>query len=434
MEWYLTLALAFGLLFLLIVLGLPIAFSLGIMSVVGLFFFVGPESLNILANIMYGQSINFVYIAVPLFIFMAEVMGFSGAAADLFKFVENMMGRLPGGLAMAAVVCCGIFAAACGTSTGCAAAIGIIAIGELMKRRYPKGMASATVAAGGTLGILIPPSGIMILYCVITENSVGQMFIAGIIPGIMLISLMCIYIFFAMRNNKDVDLPPSLPWKERLMSIKGIWAFLLIILVVLGTIYTGIATPTESAALGAFFSLLVGLIYRKLTWKKILDTLVGTVRVSAFIFFIIFGALAFGFLLSNLGVITALTDWVVGLGLPNIIFIIAFMILVLFLGCFMDPAGILMIIMPIAYPIAMKLGFDPIWFGILFVINSEAGNITPPMGLNLFVVKSVSPPEVTMQDIIKGIVPYICILIIGMAIIIAFPQIVLWLPSQMIGG
>lgn len=435
MEWYWMLTIAFGILFLLIVLGLPIAFSLGFLSVAGLYFFIGPNSLNILSNIMFGQSTNFLYIAVPLFILMAEVLGFSGAAADLFKFAENLLGRLPGGLAMAAVVCCAIFAAACGTSTGCAAVIGIVAVPELLKRGYNKSLVGGTVAAGGTLGILIPPSGIMILYSVITENSVGQMFMGGLFPGIMLATMMCIYIYFVMRNKMHtIDVPPALPWKERLASIKGVWAFVLIIGIVLGTIYTGVATPTESAALGAACSLIVGLIYRKLTWKKLADTLVNTVRVSTFIFFIIFGALAFGFLLSNLGVVTALSDWVIGLGLPNIVFIIAYMVLVLFLGCFIEPAGIMMITMPIAYPIAMKLGFDPIWFGILFTVNSEAGNITPPMGLNLFVIKSICPPEVSMQDIFKGVVPYLCILIIGMAIIIVFPQIALWLPSQMIGG
>lgn len=437
MEWYVTLVLMFGLLFLLIMLGLPIAFALGFLSVAGLWLLVGPNSLNILGNIVFHHSTNFLYIAMPLFILMAEVLGFTGAAADLFKFAENMLGRLPGGLAMAAVVCCAVFAAACGTSTGCAATIGIVAIPELLKRGYSKSLTGGTVAAGGTLGILIPPSGIMILYSILTEVSVGKMFIAGVFPGIMIALMMCIYIYFHFRfgrKRETVVAPSPLPWKTRLASVRGVWSFVLIIVAVLGSIYTGISTPTESAALGAVASLIVGLVYGRLNWKTFSHSLINTVRVSTFIFFIIFGAVAFGFLLSNLGVIKGLSDWVTSLPLPPITFVIIYQILILLLGCFIDPAGMMVISMPIAFPIALKLGFDPIWFGILFTINSEVGNITPPMGLNLFVIKSISPPEVTLQDIIRGVVPYIFILIAGIAIIMLFPQITLWLPGKMMGG
>lgn len=435
MEWYVTLLMVFGTLFLLIMLGMPIAFALGLLSVAGLLIYVGPNSLNILGNIMYSYSINFAYIALPLFVLMAEVLGFTGAASDLFSFAEKMLGRLSGGLAIAAVIACAVFSAACGTSTGCAAAIGIVAIPELLKRGYSPSLTCGSIAAAGTLGILIPPSGIMIIYGIITEVSIGRMFIAGIIPGIMLALMMCIYIFFYMRGKMaTLVATPVYSWKEKLVSIKGVWAFVIIIIAVMGSIYTGAATPTESAALGAMASILVGFAYGRMSWKNMLSTVVATVRVSTFIFFIIFGALAFGFLLSNQGVIRELSDWVVSLPLPPITFVITYQILILFLGCFIDPAGMMVITMPIAFPIAMKLGFNPVWFGILYTINAEVGNITPPMGLNLFVIKSVSPSEVTMVNIIRGVFPFICILILGLVILLIFPQVCLWLPSKMMGG
>lgn len=431
MEWYLTAILLFLALFILLALGVPVAFSLGLSGLAGIYFFIGPQALGQLTILIVEYGTNPGFIVLPLFVIMAELIALSGAADDMFSAAQKWLNRLPGSLAISTTVASGVFGAACGTSSGGAAAMGLVTIPELLRRGYSPRLATGTVAAGGTLSILIPPSGIMIMYAIITENSIGKLFIAGIIPGVLMIGLFSLYILIYAKIKPQVA--PSVPevlWQEKLLSLKPIWAITLVILIVFGSIYAGVGTIHEAAALGAFAALLISM-KRGLTWHKLKEVAVRTVTVSCFIFFIVFGAMTFGYLLAYLQIPLKLSEVIVGAGITPLAFIAAIMVLYLILGCFLDPASILVLTIPVLYPIVQKLGINPIWFGILTTINMEMANITPPVGLNLFVIKSISPPDITIGDIMIGSLPFVLLLAAGTVLIIAFPDIALWLPNYM---
>jgi tripartite ATP-independent transporter DctM subunit len=380
--------------------------------------------------LQYGT--HFLFIILPLFIFMAEVMFFTGIGDEAFNAAHKWLGRLPGGLCMAGVVACGIFAAVCGSSTATAATIGLVAMPGLMDRGYAKDLSAGSLAAGGTLGILIPPSGIMILYGIITETSIGDLFIAGFIPGIMMVALFCLYILFRAVIKPEAAPPlPGVSWSERFSSLIPIWAVIVVMLVILGGIYAGVATPTEVAALGAFITTLFALGRGKLSWSNLRESFLRTARTTCFVFFIVIGAMSFGWLLAYLDIPYRLGEVIVNADLSPLLILVLMNVTLLFLGCFIDPAGMLVLTMPLFFPIAKKFGFDPVWFGVIMTMNMECGNITPPVGLNLFVMKGICPDDVTIGDIVKGVVPFFILLLVGMVLIIAFPQIALWLPGTM---
>ena len=433
MEWYTTAVFLFIGLGFLLALGVPVAFSLGLISFGGIYFFIGPQGLGQILILMIDYGTNPGFICLPLFVIMAELIALCGAAGDIFNAVQKWLNRLPGSLAISTTVASGAFGAACGTSSGGAAAMGLVTIPELLSRGYSRSLTTGTVAAGGTLSILIPPSGIMILYCLITENSIGRLFIAGIIPGIMMVLLFSLYIMIYAILRPEVA-PPFGPvsWRERVDSLRPIWAISLVVFIVFGSIYSGVGTVNEAAALGAFAALIIA-IQRGITWHRIKEMALRTTHVTCFIFFIIFGAMTFGYLLAYLRIPFELSQMIGGSGISPMGIIASIMILYIILGCFLDPASILVLTVPILYPIIEKLGFNPIWFGILATINMEMGNITPPVGLNLFVIKSISPAGITMTEIVRGSLPFVGILAVGLILVMAFPQIALWLPDTMMG-
>jgi C4-dicarboxylate transporter DctM subunit len=412
-------------------LGTPISFCVGFLGVVGILTFLNPAILYQIAEVAADSGTNLFMLTLPLFIFMGEVVSFSGIGDDLYTAAHNWLNWLPGGLAISSIATCTGFAAISGSSPATAATVGLVSIPEMIKRGYNKKLAVGSIAVGGTLGILIPPSITMIIYGVITEVSIGKLFIAGIIPGIILSLILCVAIALAVKAKPDLaPRTQAVSWAERLSSLKHVWPFIILALSIMGSIYAGIATPTESAAIGATLALVIALLYRRLTIKSIHGALLKTVAMTAMIMFLVIGGNVFAFLLSTLSVPQYITEGIAALNVSRwwIMIIINFILLVM--GCLLDPMAIMVIILPIIFPIVTQLGFDPVWFGIVVTINVEMGMITPPVGLNLFILKG-AVPGIDMRDIVGGSLPFLLLLLLGMIIIMVFPSLATWLPGQM---
>jgi tripartite ATP-independent transporter DctM subunit len=432
MEWYLILALAGLALLCLMMLGVPIAFSLGFMALALGYIFVGPRIFFLFSTLAYGKVNSFGLVAVPLFIFMAEIIIVSGAARDAFSTLNKWIGALPAGLAIASQMGCTLFAAVCGASTATTAVVGGMCVPEMLERGYDKRLATGSIAAGGALGVLIPPSILLIIYGIIAETSIGQLFIAGIIPGLLLVAWRVAY-FLALAVARPEMAPrgPGCTWRERFVSLWMIFPLFGLAIFMFGALYTGIVTPSEVAGVGAFAAIVICLCYRRLNWPVMRESLQKTAKTTCFILWILVAASAFGYVFSYLQIPQNLVEWVTGLGVNRYLVIVCINLMLFVLGCVMDPAAIIMVTVPIFAPMIEALGFDLIWFGIMFVVNMELAEITPPLGLNLYVMKAVAPPEVTLNDIIKGAVPFMVLDIVGLAMVIIWPGIVLWLPSLM---
>ncbi len=419
------------LLIIIIGIGTPIGFGLGFLGLIGILLFLNLGNLYQIAEIAANTGTNMFMIALPLFVSMAEIVSFSGVGDDMYTAAHRWLSWLPGGLAISSIATCTGFAAICGSSPATAATIGLISIPEMIKRGYSRYLAIGSVAAGGTLGILIPPSITMVIYGVITEVSIGKLFIAGIIPGIILATILSLAIAIAVKLRPGLaPRVEGVTWKERFNSLKRIWAFVVLAISIIGTIYTGIATPTEAAAIGATFAIIISLIYRRLTIKSIHGALVRTVAVTAMIMFLVFGGNTLAFLLSTLTIPQYITEKIVSLQLSPWTVMIVINIILIIMGCLLDPMAILVISLPILFPIITKLGFDPVWFGIIVTINVEIGMITPPVGLNLFILKGTIP-NVNMREIVLGSLPFVLLLILGLIIIMVFPELATWLPGKM---
>ena len=414
-------------LLLLLAIGLPVGFALGTGGLVGMLLFMGGDgTLNQIPLLAYKSLDVFVLGAVPLYVLMSQILLEGKVGNDLFELGNKWLRHLPGGLGAATIVACGIFAAITGSSAACAVTIGAIAIPEMLKRNYERTVVLGAVAAGGTLGILIPPSIPMILYGAITGESIGQLFMSGVVPGLM---LTIFFILIVVYKSRNLPLEPKASWEERMDALKSsIWGLLLPVIVV-GGIYTGAFTPTEAAAVGTVYSLFITFcIYRTLSLKDIPNILLGTVKTSSMIFAIMIGATLFGFVLTILQVPQALTLMVTEMQLSRWIFFIMINCLLLFLGCILETVSIIFITVPILYPIILQLGFDPIWFNVILQINMEMALITPPVGMNLFVIQGVSPDS-KMTQIVKGVMPYALVMGIEMLILCFVPGLATWLPS-----
>lgn len=431
MEWWILVAIFVGLLAFMF-LGVPIAISLGFMAWLLILIFWGPKALYIFATTAYGKTNSFILTAVPLFLIMADFITHSGMSEDAYKMLRRWIGHIPGGLAVASELGCTLFASVNGGSTTTTAIMGKIAVPEMLNSGYDKRLATGSIAAGGALGVLIPPSVLMILYGVMTETSVGHLFMGGIIPGLILSAMFIGYIliYCMMKPSKG---PPvtGVSWQERWQSLWRILPVLLLGMFMFIAIYTGICTPTEVAGVGAFVALLIGLCYRRYTWTSLRNALLGTARTTSFILWILVGAVAFGSILSYLQIPQSLCQWVQGLEVSPYVILIGINTMLILLGCMMDPAGIIMLTAPILAPLIDALGFNPLWFGVMFVVNMELAEITPPLGLNLYVMKGIAPSEVELNDILSGAIPFMVLDVIGLILIIAFPQLVTWLPSTM---
>lgn len=422
-----------------LILGLPLVFCFGGTTIVFILWQWGPEALFMVASTAYGEWTSYILLAVPLFIFMANILERSGIAEDLYEMMYRWMGPLRGGLAMGTVAICAIFAAMAGISAVATVTMGLIALPSMLKRGYDRLIAVGCVSAGGTLGILIPPSVMMILYGSLTGTSVGKLFMGGVIPGILLAVIFILYIgircFFQPHLGPSVPPEERFSMKEKLVSLKSIVFPIALILLVLGVLYLGICTPTEAAGIGAMGAFLLLFINRKFTWAILIDSLRRTCRLSAMVLWILLGAKCFSHIYMAMGASELVYSVFSGLEVNRWVLIVAMQFILLILGFFMDPAGIIMICAPVFVPLAVKLGFDPVWFGILFTINTELGYITPPFGFNLFYMKGIAGPMgISMQDIYRSIIPFVFLEILGIAIIMLFPSLAMWLPDTMIGG
>lgn len=425
-----------GLIVVCLVLGLPIAFALGGTAVAFTYFLQGTEALGIVASRAWGQMTSFVTVCIPLFIFMGMMLERSGIAHDLYTMMYRWAGALRGALAAGTVMICMGFAAMTGLSATATVTMGGVALPEMFKRGYNKGLALGCIGAGGALGILIPPSVTMVLYAMIAQESIGKLFAGGIIPGILLGFLFIGYILIRSAIQKDVA-PPLSPqdrgtWHDKAVSLRAVVLPMLIILAVLGSIFTGIATPTEASAIGALSTIICAAIHRRLTWQNLKDSCYQTLRITAMAMWIYLGSLCFTTLYYTIGA----TDFIRGilLGVPGGAWgtIISIQFIWFIMGMLLDPWGIIMITGPIFCLIVADLGFSLVWFGILFIVNMEMAYITPPFGFNLFYLKGVAPQGVSMGQIYRGAWPFILCQAFGLVTLMVFPQLALALPSLMV--
>lgn len=436
----LTIGALIGITGLLIMLtGMPIAFALGLIAVGATLIFLESYQLDMLADFVYSSLNDFTLLSIPLFLLMGAIFAGSKANSDLFDTAQKWLGRLPGGLAISSIVASALFAALSGSSPATAAAIGKAAIPEMRKRGYSNAIATGAIVAGGTLGILIPPSITLLLYGIAVEQSIGKLFIGGIIPGIILTAMfsiwVCIAVWLERKRGISMGSPETVAyiaqysWKERFTSLIKVFPFLFLLVAILYTIYNGMATPSEAAAIGAILALLmVVIIYRSLTVKQFMNILLESTRENTMILLIIAFSALLGTIMSYLSIPQDLANMIISLEINRWWIMALINVFLLVLGCFLPPAAIILMTAPILYPIITGLEFDPIWFGIIMTINMEAGLITPPVGLNLFVVKGIAP-DIPITDILKGSLPYVGVIVLAIILFSIFPELVTWLPD-----
>lgn len=423
----------FGSLIFFLVLGLPLAFVLGGVSTAFLMFTWGPQSFFMVASKVWSTMESFTLVAIPLFVFMAMLLERTGVARSLYHMMYLWWGGVRGGLAVGTVFVCAIFAAMVGISGAAVVAMGTIALPSMLERGYNKRLVLGCINMGGGLGILIPPSVLMILYSLLTGVSVGQMFAAGVMPGVLLVGLISAYIL--IRCWFQPDLAPALPvserasWGEKIKALRAVILPVLIVLMVLGSIAVGAATPTEAAAIGVLGALISAVAHKQLTWKFMREASVRTFSLTGMIMWILFAAHAFSAAYQSMGAQSMIQDLMLSVPGGPWGTLILMQIILFLLGMVLDPVGIMLITLPVFMPMIIEMGFNPIWFGILFVMNMELGYMTPPFGFNLFYLKGVVPPTISMRDIYISVVPYVLVGMLGIAIIMVFPQIVTWLPE-----
>jgi C4-dicarboxylate transporter DctM subunit len=419
-----------GVLLLLLAAGMPIGFVMVLVGFTGSALLAGTGAAwHIIGTIPYELISDYNYSVLPLFLLMASICLHAGLGESLYNLVYTWLGRLPGGLAIATIGACAFFAAACASSIATALTIGLVALPEMKKYNYRPSLAAGCIAAGGTLGILIPPSGILIVYGILTEQSIGTLFIAGIVPGIVLAVMFMIMILIRSKITPSLGPPgPSTTFKEKATAIRGCWDMLVLISLVIGGLIIGWFTPTEAGAVGAFGAIVLSLIRRKLTRRGFIDSVVETIRGTGMVFLILIGALIYNVFLAVSTIPMELSNIVGSLNLPPVAILVVIIMIYFFLGCFIDAMAMVLLTIPVFYPLAVKLGFDPIWFGILIVIVVEMAMITPPIGMNVFVISGVAR-DVPMSIIFKGIFPFVYIMAVFMGLLIAFPQIALFLPK-----
>ena len=417
-------------LFVFMVMGIPIVYSLGSIAIIGGLMTYGPSSLFLAGSGPFSNLFKLAWTPLPLFILIGDLIAASGMGQDLFRTAANWLSRLRGGLIVAGIVGEAVLSAALGTSAATVIVVGRIAVPEFEKQGYNRGFALGALLAGGVLGPLIPPGATFIIYAVLTNVSLGQLFIAGIMPGILLVFFLAVpaVALSYMRPN----LAPktySVPWRERFKSLKDVWSMIIIMLAILGSLYFGIATATETAGIGVFVVLVLGVLAFKMRWKGIKTAIKETATVNGMILFIIVTATFYTYIIGSTNIAAGLQNIVGAAGLSPMTVMIIINVIYLILGCILDPITITLLTIPIFVPLIIKLGFDPIWFGVIFCVNTQIGLITPPMGVDLFAVKTVF--NIPTMEILKGVTPFLLAEVVFLAVLIAFPQISLWLPNMM---
>lgn len=417
----------------LLVVGFPIGFALLLSGFIGYSMITSFDAaFSFLGSHAYGSIAKFLFTPIPLFVLMSEILAVSGIGASMYDTAMKWFGRFRGGLGVATVIACAIFAAMCGLSMASAAAIGVVAIPEMRKRGYSDGLATGLVCCAGTLGILIPPSLPFIVYGVIGQQSVGQLFMAGVLPGVLLASLYSLYILTVAWLKPDYAPGVSgITWRDRILSLKRLWMAILLIFSVLGSIYLGIATPTEAAGIGAFGALLMGFGTRTLNYKGVLKAVENTVNLVGFVMILVVGAMFFSFFLTITRVTHDFSVWLASLQVSPWFILLGIFIILQILGMFLDSAAIILITTPLFLPIVTGLGIDPVLYGVILVMNIEIAFVTPPVGMNLYVIGSIAP-DVPLGTVLRGSVPFLLLTVVGMVIVLLFPQIALWLPAIMV--
>jgi C4-dicarboxylate transporter DctM subunit len=411
----------------------PVGIALAMVAAAGTAIFVSPSAVSQLASSAFSLSSNFILVVVPLFILMGEVLSATGIGASLFRATELWLRRLPGALAIGTVWACTIFGSVCGSSPVTATTIGSMAIPEMLRRGYRTSLALGATAAGGTLGILIPPSIAMIIYGVITDTSIGHLFMAGIVPGLLLALLLSATIVLMVLRNPSwappiTDEPaPGEKWR----ALGAVLPVLILAALVIGSIYSGAATPTEAGAVGAAGALAIAIGMRRLNLRILTQSLQRTVRTTAMFLLLLTGGLFSSYLLARLGIPQAMSDLLTSLPLPAWAIMVLINVTLLILGMFMDPGSIVVIVVPIFIKTIIALGYDPVWFGVIVTIQSEIAAITPPVGFNLFVLKSVVP-GVELRDVARGSVIFVVPMLLAIVILTAFPQIALFVPQLLL--
>ncbi len=426
-------AILFGSLFLVLATGIPVSFALGGVGVIFTFFLWGPNAVGTIAFAAFDLMSSPILLAAPLFLLMGIILQESGIADDVYEMFYRWMGPVRGGLAIGTIIICTIFAAIIGVSGASTITMGLIALPSMFKRNYDKNIVLGSIAAGGILGILIPPSVIMIIYAMISGESVGDLFAAGVIPGLMLATLYILYI--GIRCYFQPNLGPVLPkeeratFKEKIVSLKAVVLPLILIFLVLGTIYLGICTPTEAAAIGALGAFICAAIRKKLNFDLVKTASRQTFRLVGMALWVLLGASMFNSLYRAVGAQSLIISLVGQLGMTPWTVLILMQVSLFVLGMLMDDFAVVMLCVPIYVPIIKTLGFNPLWFAMLFMVQIQMAYLTPPYGFNLFYLKSIVPPEITMGDLYRSVVPFVCLQLIGLILVMIIPQLALWLPS-----
>ncbi|MDG1422083.1 MAG: TRAP transporter large permease [Tateyamaria sp.] len=416
--------------------GVSVGIGLLIVSAGFLIVFDGMRSLELMPEIFFGKLDSFALLSIPMFIIMGGSIASTRAGADLYEALERWLTRVPGGLVISNLGACALFAAMSGSSPATCAAIGKMGIPEMRKRGYPEGIATGSIAAGGTLGILIPPSVTMIVYGIATETSIGRLFLAGVFPGLLLVALFMVWSLYATWKSGDTNLltARNYTWKEKITVLPRVLPFIGIIVGVLYAMYGGVATPSETAAVGALLCLTVAiLIYKLYDVRKIWMILQDSTKESVMILFIIAAAGVFSYMLSSLFITQSIATWIGTLDVNPWILMLAVNIFLIIAGFFLPPVAVILMAAPILLPIITTAGFDPIWFAVVLTINMEIGLISPPVGLNLYVINGIAP-DISLKTILKGSLPFVACMIIAIILLCVFPSIATWLPEAVMGA
>ncbi len=419
-------------LFLLLALRMQIGFSMALVGFLGFTVLCSLEaSFSLLGMEAFKTGTAYSLTVIPLFILMGQFANHSRMGMEIYETVYRWLGFLPGGLSMATTGACAGFAAISGSSLATAATMGMVALPEMKRFKYDDSLATGCIAAGGTLGILIPPSTVLIIYGILTEEPIATLFIAGILPGLLLSGLFIVTIYAMTKYKPSLGPPgPRFTMKEKIYSLKGTWSLLALFLLVIGGLYTGWFTPTEAAGVGAFGAFSITIIKRRLTWGNLRGSLTETAKTTAMVFVILIGANIFGYFLTVSQIPDQLSTWIGELGLNRYVVMAMLILAYIVLGCFMEGLAIMVLTIPIVFPMVMDMGFDPIWFGIIITLVMEMSLITPPVGVNVFIISGVAK-DVPMYTIFRGILPFWVAMLICIIIILIFPQIALFLPTSM---
>ncbi|MBW1782074.1 MAG: TRAP transporter large permease [Deltaproteobacteria bacterium] len=415
---------------------MPVAFVMAMIGYLGFSIMISEQgALSLLSRSIYDTFSSYGLTTIPLFIFMGQLAFNCGISRRLYDTGYKFLGSTRGGLAMATVSACTAFGAVCGSSPATAATMATVGLPEMKRYKYADELATGAVASGGGLGMIMPPSIVLIVYGVLTEQSIGALFVAGIIPAILVTILFILSIYIRCRlNPQQGPAGESFTWVQKLKSLMGMGETLIVFVLVMGGLFIGLFTPTEAAAVGAFGVLAVSFIRRQLTWEGFVKSLYETLRTSCMVMMLIAGAVIFGKFLAVTRIPFNMATWVGGFDLPPYMILIIVVLIYFFGGCFMDALAFVMLTVPIFFPLVTGLGYDPIWFGLIIVMVTEMGVITPPVGINVYVVYGVAKSvigEVPLESIFKGILPFLLAVILGVIILIIFPQIILFLPNLM---